>query len=72
LSLDLELKKRMANTIAHTKGRKGVRFQSQFVQAAIADLCRELEIKYNGGDRFAGPSWGDVPEVAGTTPSTGR
>lgn len=55
-SLPDEEKARMVNTIAHTSARTGIKHQSRFLRYAIAQLCAQLEEKYNNGEPFEAPA----------------
>lgn len=55
-SLPDEEKARMVNTIAHTQARTGIKHQSRFLRYAIAQLCAQLEEKYNNGEPFEAPA----------------
>ncbi|OKH70263.1 hypothetical protein EB74_28080 [Mycobacterium sp. SWH-M5] len=52
LSLPIELKDRMVNTIAWTRPYTGICHQQRFIRKAIADLCDRLEDEFNAGEAF--------------------
>jgi hypothetical protein len=52
LSLPVELKERMVNTIAWTRPYTGISQQQKFIRKAIADLCDRLEDEFNAGETF--------------------
>lgn len=55
LSLPEDEKERMVNTIAWTTPHTGLKHQSRFIRKAIANLCEQLETKYNQGAPFPAP-----------------
>lgn len=52
LSLPVELKERMVNTITWTQPYTGIGHQQKFIRKAIADLCERLEDEFNAGEPF--------------------
>jgi hypothetical protein len=56
LSLPLEEKERMVNTVAWTGAHIGIKHNSRFIRYAIARLCAELEQKYNNGEPYGPPA----------------
>lgn len=52
LSLPVELKERMVNTITWTRPYTGIGQQQKFIRKAITDLCERLEEEFNSGKAF--------------------
>ena len=52
LSLPVELKERMVNTISWTRPYTGISHQQKFIRKAIADLGDRLEDEFNAGEAF--------------------
>lgn len=52
LSLPVELKERMVNTITWTQPYTGIGHQQKFIRKAITDLCDRLEEQFNAGEAF--------------------
>lgn len=52
LSLPVELKGRMVNTITWTRPYTGIVHQQKFIRQAITDLCARLEKEFNAGEPF--------------------
>lgn len=51
LTLPVELKERMVNTITWTRPYTGIGQQQKFIRKAITDLCERLE-EFNSGKAF--------------------
>ena len=52
LSLPVELKERMVNTITWTRPYTGISHQQKFIRKAITDLCDRFEEEFNAGEAF--------------------
>lgn len=52
LSLPVELKARMVNTITWTRPYTGISHQQKFIRKAITELCERLEGEFNAGEAF--------------------
>lgn len=52
LTLPLELKERMVNTITGTRPYTGIAHQQKFIRRAISELCDRLEEEFNAGEAF--------------------
>ena len=52
LSLPVELKERMVNTITWTRPYTGISHQQKCIRKAITDLCDRFEEEFNAGEAF--------------------